>query len=64
MLISMSPEYLLWYLPCMVAVALVLAATRHERQDLIFRQAYRNAAWITCFMAGIWIAIWFASMWI
>lgn len=64
MSISMSPEYLLWYLPLLVSVSLVLAATRHERQKLIFQQAWRNAVWITCFMAAIWIVIWFAGLWI
>lgn len=60
----MSPEYLLWFLPLVVSISLVLAATRHERQDLIFVQAWRNGVWITTFMGVICIVLWVASLWI
>lgn len=64
MSISMSPEYLLWYLPLVVAVSLVLAATRHERQDFIFAQAWRTGIWISSFLLGIAGVLWVASWWI
>ncbi|MFO0924291.1 MAG: hypothetical protein U0905_17585 [Pirellulales bacterium] len=64
MSIAISPEYLLWYLPLVVAISLVLAATRHERQDLIFVQAWRNGVWITSFMGIISALLWVASWWI
>jgi hypothetical protein len=64
MSISMSPEYLFWYLPIVVAVSMVLAGTRHERNDLILRQAWNNVLWITTFMLVISGLLWFASWWI
>lgn len=50
MSIPMSPEYLLYYLPLLVAVSLVLSATRHERFSLIIQQAVSHAVWFTVFM--------------
>jgi hypothetical protein len=64
MSISMSPEYMLFYLPLVVAVSLVLAATRHERPDLIFNQAWRTGLWITAFMLGISLILYLSSLWI
>ena len=59
----MSPEYLLYYLPLLVGVSLVLSATRHERTELIFRQAISHAIWFTVFMfvvaAILIVAAWF-----
>jgi hypothetical protein len=60
----MSPEYLFWYLPIVVAVSMVLAGTRHERNDLILRQSWNNVIWITMFMLIISGILWFASLWI
>jgi hypothetical protein len=63
MSIPMSPEYLLYYVPLLVAVSLVLSATRHERADLILRQAISHAVWFTVFMlvvaAVLLVATWF-----
>ncbi len=53
----MSLEYLLLYLPLMVAVASVIGATRHERRDLILEQARKTAIWITGFMLVIYIVL-------
>ncbi|MBU6238921.1 MAG: hypothetical protein KGQ51_13950 [Planctomycetes bacterium] len=61
-MIAISVEYLLWILPVLVAVSLVLAATRHERTDLILSQAWRSGLWTVCFLgivaALIRFAIW------
>jgi hypothetical protein len=63
MSIPMSPEYLLYYLPLLIAVSLVLGATKHERNALIFRQAMGTAVWFTIFMlivaAVLLVATWF-----
>lgn len=64
MSISMSPEYLLWYLPLVVSISMVLAATRHEKQELIFTQAWKNGVWITSFMLAIGLVLWLASLFI
>lgn len=50
----MSLEYLLLYLPLLVAVACVLGGTRHEKPALILDQTRRNAIWITSFMLIIY----------
>lgn len=64
MTITMSLEYLLWYLPVLAAVSLVLAGTRHEKRELILRQALHNSVWITVFLLVIAGLLWFASLWI
>jgi len=60
----MSPEYLLYYLPLMVSVALVLAATRHERTDLIIKQAISQTIWFTVFMLIVAGLLWGAMLFI
>ncbi len=61
MSVPMSPEYLLYYFPLIVAVALVLAATRHERTDLIIKQAISQATWFTVFMLVVAGLLWGAT---
>ena len=46
----MSPEYILYYVPLLVGVSLVLAATRHELPQLIIHQAISHAVWFSVFM--------------
>lgn len=50
MSVPMSPEYLLYYIPLTVCVALALAATKHEKPTLILQQAISTAFWFTVFM--------------
>ncbi len=64
MTIAMSIEYLLWYFPVLAAVSLVLAGARHEKKELIVKQAWHNAIWITVFLLVISGLLWFASLWI
>ncbi len=64
MSITMSLSYMLWYLPLVVAISLVIAATRHERRDLILRYAWQTGVWITGFMVGIGVLLGLASLWI
>lgn len=56
-MMSISFEYLLWVLPVLVAVSLVMAATRHERTDLIFPQAWRTGLWTVCFLGIVAVVI-------
>jgi hypothetical protein len=50
-------------LPALAAVSLVMAATRHERTDLILQQSWRTAVWIVTFLGivamVIGVAMWF-----
>ena len=57
MTITMSLEYLLLYLPLLVAVACVIGATRHERKDLVLDQTRKTAVWITSFMLMIYAVL-------
>ena len=57
MSISMSIEYLLLYLPLLVAVSFVMGATRHEQPRLILQQTQRTAVWITSFMLIIYAVL-------
>lgn len=53
----MSLEYLLLYLPLMVAVSCVVGATRHEQRGLILEQTRKTAVWITGFMLVIYAVL-------
>lgn len=56
----------LWYaVPLIVAISLVYAATRHERNDQILVAAGRIGSWICSFMFAIFIVLalmsWYVS---
>ena len=57
MVISMSWGYLFMYLPLMMAVSMVIGASRHEKVDLILGQAARTVVWITSFMLSIYAVL-------
>lgn len=56
-MVSISFTYLLYYLPLIVAIALVFGATRHEDMRLILRHAFHTARWITGFMAVVFLVL-------
>ncbi len=58
-MLSMSPTYLLYYLPLIVSISLVFGATRHEDTHLILQHSYYTARWITGFMLFIFIVLGF-----
>ncbi|MEM8733216.1 MAG: hypothetical protein AAGG44_03280 [Planctomycetota bacterium] len=57
LVVSMSLGYLVMYIPLLVAVALVVGGTRHEKTHLIMDQTIRTAVWITSFMLGIYVVL-------
>ncbi|MCY2983429.1 MAG: hypothetical protein NTY15_07290 [Planctomycetota bacterium] len=61
---AISIEYLLWLLPILVAVSLVMAATRHERNEKILAQAWQTGLWTLSFLGAIAATLWFAMFWI
>lgn len=61
---AVSLVYLLWSIPVLVAVSLVMAATRHERMDLILKQAVGSALWTLTFLGAIAVALAIAMWWI
>jgi len=56
-MLSISPTYLLYYVPLIIAISLVFGATRHEEISLILRHAGHTARWITGFMAIIFVVL-------
>ena len=54
---AISLFYLLWSIPILLAVSLVMAATRHERWDLICKQAISSAIWTLSFLGAIGLAL-------
>ena len=61
---AMSLAYLLWSIPILVVVSLVMAATRHERLDLIIRQAISSGVWTLLFLCAIALVLAGAVWWI
>lgn len=59
-----SLVYLLWSIPVLLAVSLVMAATRHERWDLIIKQAISSGLWTLTFLGAIALALGIAMWWI
>lgn len=55
-MLSISPTYLLYYVPLIITISLVFGATRHEDTTLILRHAFLTGRWITGFM-GIIFAV-------
>lgn len=56
-MLSISPTYLLYYVPLIIAISLVFGATRHEDTSLILYHAFNTARWITGFMAVIFAVL-------
>lgn len=56
-MLSISPTYLLYYVPLIIAISLVFGATRHEDTSLILRHAGHTARWITGFMGIIFLIL-------
>jgi hypothetical protein len=56
-MLSISPTYLLYYVPLLVAISLVYGATRHEDMRLVLRHAMHTGYWITAFMGVIFLVL-------
>ena len=56
-MLSIAPTYLLYYVPLIIAIALVFGATRHEDTSLILRHAWLTGRWITVFMGIIFALV-------
>ncbi len=56
-MLSISPTYLLYYVPLIITIALVFGATRHEDTTLILKHAWLTGRWITGFMGIIFIVL-------
>ena len=56
-MLSISPTYLRYYVPLLVAISLVYGATRHEDLRLVLRHALYTAYWITAFMGVIFVVL-------
>ncbi|QDT01701.1 hypothetical protein K227x_00680 [Rubripirellula lacrimiformis] len=56
-MLSISPTYLLYYVPLIIAISLVFGGTRHEATPLVLRHAWQTGRWITGFMAIIFAVL-------
>jgi hypothetical protein len=56
-MLSISPTYLLYYVPLIITISLVFGGTRHEDTSLILRHAFLTGRWITGFMAIIFAVL-------
>ncbi len=56
-MLSVSPSYLLYFVPLVIAISLVFGATRHEETSLIIKHAVGTGRWITGFMALIFAVL-------
>ncbi|MEM6471931.1 MAG: hypothetical protein AAF802_20395 [Planctomycetota bacterium] len=56
-MMSISPSYLLYYVPLIISISLVFGATRHEDTNTVLWHAFYTARWITGFMAIIFAAL-------
>ena len=56
-MLSISPSYLLYYVPLIISIALVFGATRHEDTTLIIQHSWYTARWITGFMGVIFVVL-------
>ena len=61
--LSISPKYLLLFVPLLISISLVFGGTRHEDTGLILRHSWQTARWIVCFMAIIF-AVLYAIDWV
>ena len=56
-MLSISPTYLLYYIPLIITIAMVFGATRHEDTTLILQHSWYTARWITGFMGIIFVVL-------
>jgi hypothetical protein len=61
---AVSLIYILWSIPVLIVVSVVMAATRHERWDLIRKQAINSGVWTLTFLGAIALFIGAAIWWI
>lgn len=62
--VSLSPGYLLYFVPLWVAISVVFGATRHEAPEEIRRHAFATARWIGTFMLVIFVVLAIADWWV
>ncbi|MEM9825112.1 MAG: hypothetical protein AAF958_00910 [Planctomycetota bacterium] len=62
--LSLSPGYLLYFVPLWVAISVVFGATRHEDPDEIRRHSIYTARWIGTFMLVIFLALSLVDWWV
>lgn len=63
-LFASRPGDLFYAVPLIIAVSMVYAGTRHEQISEILSHAARVGAWITGFMAVLFVLLWLISWWL
>lgn len=63
-MLSISPTYLLYFVPLLIAISLVFGATRHEDMSAILRHSMQTARWIMGFMGIIFVVLFAIDLWL
>jgi hypothetical protein len=63
-MLSISPTYLLYFLPLLIAISVVYGGTRHEDTGTIIHQSIHTGLWVLGFMAVIFVIILFMGWWL
>ena len=56
-MLSISPTYLLYFLPLLLAISIVYGATRHEDLGAIIRHSLQSGYWVAGFMGIIFLVL-------
>lgn len=63
-MMSISPSYLLYFLPLLISISVVFGCTRHEDTGLIVRHAVATARWIVTFMFALFAVLFVLNFWV
>lgn len=63
-MLSVSPSFLLYYFPLLIAISVVYGGTRHEDMGTIVRHSLHTAYWVTAFMGVIFLILMVIGWWI
>lgn len=57
LMLSISPTYLLYFLPLLLAISVVYGATRHEDLGAIIGHSLQSGYWVAGFMGIIFLVL-------
>ena len=61
-MLPMTPAYMLYFVPLLIAISFVYAGTRHEDPQEILKQAGHTAYWIVAFMGVVFALLWLVGL--
>lgn len=63
-MLPISPVYLLYFTPLLIAISLVFGATRHEDTSLILKHSMHTARWILGFVGILFVILFAIDLWL